>query len=458
MNLQSQDNNKTNECYSNSNSTAISSDTTNSDTIVSNNKSVKINLLANNYNYPPEFIQQLHTIVESNKLQDIEGAFLLLSIDNLAMIISGFGHDISEDILSSMERTITQILSPNDIIERIQRDQYGIILSSANAEETEYIANRISSLIQHFGSDSCHDSLHLLSSISEVSLLTEDKNAAQHILDEAYINIKKPRIYTPNMMDEGILEASMCRHEMELANYLTRAIKENRLKLAYQAVINSKTGEAEYYEALLRVIGEDGDIASAGALIPIAERMGLINVIDNLVLEMVVSELRRSSKVTIAMNISNLTTKNKKWLQILKRLITETPEIAEQLMIEITETAVHSDLAKTADFVANLQACGVKVALDDFGSGYTSFRQLKTLSLDVVKIDGSFIRDLTDSADNRFFVQTLMEYTKSFRLKTVAEFVENGEIAKMLMDLGVDYMQGYYFAKPECRRPWLDEG
>ncbi len=108
--------------------------------------------------------------------------------------------------------------------------------------------------------------------------------------------------------------------------------------------------------------------------------------------------------------------------------------------------------------MASLQAQGCQVALDDFGSGYTSFRQLKALSVDMVKIDGAFVKDLVDNADNRFFVKTLLDFTRGFGLKSVAECVENGEIAKMLMELGVDYLQGYYFGKPMNYRKWLKEG
>jgi EAL domain-containing protein (putative c-di-GMP-specific phosphodiesterase class I) len=101
---------------------------------------------------------------------------------------------------------------------------------------------------------------------------------------------------------------------------------------------------------------------------------------------------------------------------------------------------------------------GIRIALDDFGSGYTSFRQLKALSVDMVKIDGVFIKDLAQSADNQFFVKTLLDFAQGFGLETVAEFVENGEITKILMEMGVDMMQGYYFGKPINHRAWLNEG
>ncbi len=156
--------------------------------------------------------------------------------------------------------------------------------------------------------------------------------------------------------------------------------------------------------------------------------------------------------------MSNNTTENNIWLERITELLTQTPDIASRLVVELTETAVHRDLRRTAFFVASLQSLGCMVALDDFGSGYTSFRQLKALSVDMVKIDGVFIKDLATSTDSQFFVKTLLDFAKGFGLKTVAEFVENGEITKILMDMGVDYMQGYYLGKPENHRSWLSEG
>jgi len=134
------------------------------------------------------------------------------------------------------------------------------------------------------------------------------------------------------------------------------------------------------------------------------------------------------------------------------------PNIAKRLIVEITETAAQHDLRSTAYFVSALQAQGCRIALDDFGSGYTSFRQLKALDVDMVKIDGAFIKDITENPDNRFFVKTLLDFTQGFGLQSVAEYVEKGETAKTLMDMGIDFMQGYYFGKPENYRSWVKEG
>ena len=307
-----------------------------------------------------------------------------------------------------------------------------------------------------FGCEFDYGSLHVLCSVIHISLprLTADACIA---LDMAFVHLKEQQGVIIPSLEEAPRTAANNRQEMGLANYLNRSMREDRLRLAYQPIIDSKTGAISHYEALLRNVSEDGTISSAGALIPIAERMGLIHPIDMLVLEKVVAELRMSEEISLAFNVSNLTTDDTIWLKRLHELVGDDPALASRMIVEITETALHRNLGKTAYFVAAIQALGVQVALDDFGSGYTSFRQLKSLSIDMVKIDGAYVRDLVDNPDNRFFVKTLLDFTRGFGLKAVAEFVESGEVAKMLMELGVEYMQGYYFGRPENHRSWLEE-
>jgi EAL domain-containing protein (putative c-di-GMP-specific phosphodiesterase class I) len=132
-------------------------------------------------------------------------------------------------------------------------------------------------------------------------------------------------------------------------------------------------------------------------------------------------------------------------------------EIAKRITFEITETAAQKDLRKTAYFTAAIQALGSEVSLDDFGVGFTSFRQLRSLSINSIKIDGSFVLGLEENKENLIFIRSLIDFGKSYGLKTVAECVENGEVAKKLIDLGVDYMQGYYFGAPEVKKPWIDK-
>jgi len=408
--------------------------------------------------YPREFIDLLERAIQSAINEHSTGALMLVSITNLSMIINAYGHDTSEIVVHDLMKMIMGILSPDDKVQRLQRDQLGIIMSNTYPEDVTVLAQRIYTITQNFGRDSFATvALHIIGTIGSVNF-PQESGSAHDALDKAYVAVNSMQSTPHRTYDMTRPEADQCRQQMGLANYLFKAYKENRLRLAYQPIIESKTGRTSHYEALLRLVNATGKVSSAGALIPVAEKMGMIDIIDTMVMEMVINELRNDNDVVLAFNVSNMTTENVPWLDRLSQLIKETPHVAPRLIVEITETAIHRDLRRTGFFVASLQSLGCLVALDDFGSGYTSFRQLKALSVDMVKIDGVFIKDLAESSDNRFFVKTLMDFAQGFGLQTVAEFVENGEITKILMEMGVDFMQGYYFGKPTNHRTWLNEG
>ncbi len=403
--------------------------------------------------YPQSFIAALTKLDASARASEEQAALVLVAIDNLAMIMSGYSMAVAEAVMAELYAIIHEKAGPKASVTRVQRDQFGILMPATNDSAAERWCEQIEDAIRAYSYESRYGELHCLTS-SSYQILPDAISQPEEILGRALV------ILTENtggdLVNDDISGAEH-REEMGLANYLGQAVKEGRIRLAYQPVINSHTGQVAHYEALLRLCSEDGAITSAGALIPIAERMGFIPMIDRIVLEKVVNELRMDSAVHLAVNVSNLTIQDSSWLTLLGELMGATPEIAPRLTVEITETAVHGDLKHSARFCAEVQALGCLIALDDFGSGYTSFRQLKTLSIDYVKIDGAFIRDLTDNADSRLFVKILLDFTKGFGLKSVAEFVETGEVAKMLMDLGVDYLQGYYFGKPSNTRPWVKE-
>lgn len=407
--------------------------------------------------YPLRFLTRLDESIHESVCNHEKGALLLIMVDNLSMIVSGYGHALSEKIMKQVSKEVTEIVGQDDVVMRVQRDQLAVIIRNIEEEECQYLCERITARVKHHGCYSEFGTVHIMPSIGCIRF-PEQASTIFEVIDHAYMTLydtESQVIRSPEHTEDN---AANNRQEMTVAAYISESIAEKRLKLAYQPIIASETGEIAHYEALLRLHGDDGKISSAGALIPVAERMGLIDVIDELTLHMVVEELRKHDTVRLALNVSNMTTRNDRWLLALSKLAEETPDIMTRLIVEITETAAQLDMRRTAYFVATIQSMGAQVALDDFGSGYTSFRQLKSLSVDMVKIDGAFIRDLVDNADNRFFVKTLLDFTNGFGLKAVAEFVETGEIAKMLMELGVEYMQGYYFGKPENVRGWINDG
>lgn len=381
---------------------------------------------------------------------------LILSIDNLPMIMSWQSNEAAERVLEDLEHKIKEILPENHYISQVGDEQFGIILRNQTNKEIDNIINKLSSFISLYKNDSLEDSLHLRLSIGSVHfpLGSEDEVDVVNKAYLALINVKGKDSDLYCDYEDAKKEHIDAQNEMTQLHYLQEAFNENRLVLAYQPIINSSTGETEYYESLLRISDGKGRYDSAGRFIPIAEKLGTVDLIDEYVLKAVVEELRENPGLNLCMNISNITTGNDNWLKMCSNVL-QNEEISRRISIEITETAAQEDLRKTAYFTAAIQSLGCKVALDDFGVGYTSFRQLRSLSVDTVKIDGSYILGLEHNSENIIFIKSLVDFNKSYGLKTVAECVENGEVAKKLIDLGVELMQGYYFGKPEVNKPWL---
>jgi len=396
------------------------------------------------------FLHKLEEIIKQCRTNKTTSVFMILSIRNYGMIGNGYGYKNLEVTLRALREKILHILPAGSLIERIHRDQFGIIIKSCPPAEASEIALMINNKIQSFAKKYPETPLHIMSAIGSVTIPYNTESAVD-ALNKAYLALEKAGNHSYSNYDYTA-DDEKSRNQMELANYLREAIDKQKLRLAFQPIINSKTGEIAHYECLLRFISDDGTLTSAGLFIPVAEQMGLIDVVDELVLDMVVEELKNDKNISLAFNVSNLTTENQDWFNKLKGYIEENPEIAERMVVEITETAAQDHLDKTAFFVASVQGLGCKIALDDFGSGYTSFQQLKTLSVDIVKIDGSFVLGLDDSPSDRLFIKTLMEFINGFDLEAVAECIETGAVAKILMEMGVHYMQGYFFGKPEATR------
>ena len=242
-------------------------------------------------------------------------------------------------------------------------------------------------------------------------------------------------------------------NEVKTSGYFFDAVRNGNLDFAYQPIVDAKTEEISHYEVLLRIKDESGKLISVGPYIPVAEKFGFINMVDRFVLDYAVSELKQYPNLHLAINISNQTVRNKSLIKRIKAIIND-EDLAKRLCIEITETGSEHNLEVIAHFVDQLKELGCTVSIDDFGSGYTSFKQLKMLNVDILKIDGSFIKDIESNPDSLLFVELLAKFAQSCKLKTVAEFVENEAIAEKLKKIGIDYFQGYYYGKPSTKKLW----
>jgi EAL domain-containing protein (putative c-di-GMP-specific phosphodiesterase class I) len=200
---------------------------------------------------------------------------------------------------------------------------------------------------------------------------------------------------------------------------------------------------------------DDGELLLAPDIVPVAEKLGLIRLVDHRVLELVVTELAEQPDIQLSLNISPDTTMDPDWWASIESMMRAHPGVAERLIVEITETVAIQDLDDVRGFVTRLKNFGSRIAIDDFGAGHTSFRNLRKLGVDIVKIDGAFVQNIARSSDDRAFVQTLIDLARRLGIKTVAEWVQDEESGLMLRDWGCDYIQGRLIGLASSHRSWV---
>jgi EAL domain-containing protein (putative c-di-GMP-specific phosphodiesterase class I) len=249
--------------------------------------------------------------------------------------------------------------------------------------------------------------------------------------------------YEPNTNTENTRQRNIA-----MIDEVISALEAGRMRLALQPMIETRTGKARIYECLLRMERPNGELVSAGQFIEIAEQLGLSRVIDRRTLEMAVALLKQHPELTLSVNVSSLTANEPDWLATLRQLIKDDASITPRMIIEITETSVIVDMDLMKAFVDTLREMGCRIAIDDFGAGYTSFKNLKALKVDIVKIDGAFVKDIMEDKADQAFIKTMVELARTFDLETVAEWVGDERAARFLSDAGIDYLQGFHFGMP----------
>jgi len=230
------------------------------------------------------------------------------------------------------------------------------------------------------------------------------------------------------------------------------------LRLAYQPVVQAHdTKQVAFHECLLRLTDRSGAMINAGMFLPVAEKLGLVRLLDRRVLELAFETLRRNTRVRLSINASPQSLRDARWRALFDELAAENPNALERLILEVTEATVIDDAADAGRILNQLRDKGCAIALDDFGAGYTSFQQLRDLDLDIVKIDGGYIRNVLENPSDQVFVEALTSIAKHHELLIVAEMVDSDAAAELLRSLGVDTFQGFHFGRPDVAPDWLNE-
>lgn len=373
-----------------------------------------------------------------------------ISIENLAHLNEQLGYEGGDAVLKVAMERMRSVMRRRDRFARYAGNRFALALRGCSQDQARIAADRLRRAVSD-------EPIETVRGPVRVHLLVGSATAPDHALDasgllrraEQGLTIAKRRLgpaivsYDPNAVrgpdrrapDEGLID-------------IVRLLNERRIVMARQPVVDATTRRTVFGEALLRVRHADGSILGAGHVIPATERSGLVPLVDARMLELATDYLALHPQERLSVNVSPATLESQDWLATFAAHLGRHAGIAQRVIVEVTETAAirHPDAMRRR--LDAMKALGVAIAIDDFGSGHTSFKQLRDFPVDMVKLDGAFVHNLAASPTDGFFVRTLIDLAQHLGLATVAEWVEDEETARLLAGWGVDYLQGDHLGAP----------
>jgi len=383
-------------------------------------------------------------------------AFMLIGIDHLARINDAFGFDVADAVISEVARRLRSRLRGGDVLGRFSGNKFGLILKNCTVDDMNIATERFLAGVRDEVVPTKSGPVSVTASVGAVSVpryarnTDEAINRAHETLDAA----KRRRAGSSLVWRPNVERDAQRRVNIRVTDEIVTALNERRIALAFEPVVEARSRGNAFYECLIRMEQGNGQVLLAPDIVPVAERLGLIRLVDHRVLELVIAELAAAPAVELSLNISPDTTMDPDWWASIESLMRAHPGVAERLIVEITETVAIQNVDDLRGFVTKLKNLGSRIAIDDFGAGYTSFRNLRKLDVDIVKVDGAFVQNIARSADDRAFVHTLIDLARRLKIKTVAEWVQDEEAAQLLCDWGCDYIQGRLIGLASSRRTW----
>jgi diguanylate cyclase (GGDEF)-like protein len=383
--------------------------------------------------------------------------FLLIAIDNLARINESYGFEAADQLIGAVAKRIRKLMRGKDTLGRFSGNKFGIVLRDCTPDDLAIAAERMLTGVRDEMLPTAAGTIAVTVTIGGVTAPRHARTVAEVLAraQEALDTAKGQRhgsfcAYRPDIERE-----TLRRESVRATDAIVAALNERRIFLAFETVVTAITRAPAFYECLMRVRRADGSLLGANDVVPVAERLGLLRLLDHRVLELVVEEMVATPSLQASVNVSPRSTTDPDWWAGLDSLLRANAGVAERLIVEITESAVIQDIDETRGFVSRVKDLGCRIAIDDFGAGYTSFRNLRKLGVDILKIDGAFVQNLNRSEDDRAFVRTLTDLAKRLKLATVAEWVQDEQAAKTLESWGCDYLQGAFVGLASVERPWL---
>jgi diguanylate cyclase (GGDEF)-like protein/PAS domain S-box-containing protein len=405
-----------------------------------------------------EFEKRLEHLVDLSIKDHTVHALFYLDLDEFKVVNDTCGHFAGDELLRQLAALLHSHVRSNDTIARLGGDEFGIILDDCAPEKAVVLATKILHAIQDFHFVWEEKTFRVGASIGVVEINRHSKSIADvmAIADAACYSAKDRGRNRVHVAERNDLEIANRRGEMQWVSKIAQALESDSFELFYQLItpLDQQQQNRTCIEMLLRLQNIDGELIPPGAFIPAAERYSLMTQLDRWVVAHAFEWLSKNAEITddlykCSINLSGQSISEGHFLDFVKSQITKYKIDPAKICFEITETAAILNLIKATGFIADLKSLGCFFALDDFGSGMSSFAYLKNLPVDYVKIDGMFVRDIASDPIDQEMVRSITGIAKAMGKQTIAEFVENDTIIEILREIDVDYIQGYGVAMPQ---------
>ncbi|WP_375507036.1 EAL domain-containing protein [uncultured Nostoc sp.] len=413
-----------------------------------------------------EFENYLENALTIAKQYDQTHILCYLDLDNFKIVNDTCGHAAGDQLLRQVATLYQSEIRKTDILARLGGDEFGILLSQCPLDQAIRIANTLRDRVKAFRFV-WQDKLFTIGVSIGIAIITADTTNIASVLiaaDSACYAAKNNGRNRVHIYQTNDLNLARQQGEMQWVTRLTQALEENRFYLYYQSIVPTTPtpSSKRHYEVLLRLWDETGNLILPGAFIPAAERYNLMHLIDRWVVRTLFAALEQHCCSSCehcstenaycgcihAVNLSGASINDDEFIDFLREQFALHQIPPSRICFEITETVAIANLTKAVEFINDLRSLGCCFALDDFGSGMSSFAYLKNLPVDYLKIDGGFIKNIVDNPIDSVMVEAIHQIGQVMGIQTIAEFVENDAILEKVTTLGVSYAQGYGIAKP----------
>lgn len=389
-----------------------------------------------------------------------------LNLDQFKVVNDTAGHIAGDELLKQTAYIIEQNVDSKDIVARLGGDEFGILFVGKTLEEAEEKARKILDVIKEYRF-LWNEKLFVIGASIGMIQINQDNTSFVDIIARADVACHlakeqgRNRIHIAHEDDKQLEER---RDEMQWLSKMTMALEQDSFLLYVQPIVSllNKNESFKHYEVLVRMHEDDGTIIPPMAFIPVAEKYGMMKRIDKWVLENVFKICKQLQRKTnrlyrFSINLSGLSLNDSTLEPFIEELFKRYHIPYSAICFEVTETAAISNMSVALSFINRMRNLGCKTSLDDFGSGLSSFSYLQSIPVDYLKIDGAFVHNIDTNKINRAMVKSINEIGHVMGMKTICEFVENKKVTEILNEMGVDYAQGYYYARPERIESLLEQ-